>query len=179
MSIPTPMLAVPGSPPGTETWTVELKFDGMRLISVCRHGRCRLYSRTRREVTTSFPEIAERIATALHGRTATLDGELVAITADGGPSFARLQRRIHLARPSRRQIQDTPLEFAAFDLLALDDEPTTMLPYRIRRARLEGLELGSWGLRAVPVWPGTEGDRVLAAVADVGLEGVVSKKNDS
>ncbi|MGW4718233.1 ATP-dependent DNA ligase [Nocardia sp. NPDC004260] len=158
VSIPTPMLAVPGSPPGTEAWTVELKFDGMRLMSVCRDGHCRLYSRARREVTTSFPDIAERIATSLHGRTATLDGELVASAADGRPSFSRLQRRIHLTNPSRRQIRNTPLEFAVFDLLALDAEPTTVLPYKIRRARLEGLALDSWGLRTVPVWPGTEGD---------------------
>ncbi|WP_405183694.1 ATP-dependent DNA ligase (plasmid) [Nocardia sp. NBC_01377] len=179
MSVPTPMLATPGPPPGTAAWSVELKFDGMRLMAVCRDGHCRLYSRSRREVTTSFPEVAESIATALHGRTATLDGELVAITSLGGSSFARLQRRIHLARPTRRQIQDTPLEFAAFDLLVLDDESTTALPYRIRRARLESLALDTAGLRTVPVWPGVEGARVLAAVADLGLEGVVSKKLDS
>ncbi|MGY1965562.1 ATP-dependent DNA ligase [Nocardia gipuzkoensis] len=174
------MLAVPGSPPGTEAWTVELKFDGMRLISVCIDGRCRLYSRTRRGVTQSFPEVAERIIAALEGRQGILDGELVAVNPfDGRHSFGRLQRRIHLARPTREQMRQTVVEYCAFDLLALDHETTMALPYHQRRDLLEALPLDGAGLRVVPVWPGVEGQRVLDAIADAGLEGIVSKKIDS
>lgn len=173
------MLAVPGKPSEDDTWIVELKFDGMRALTVCEaDGRCRIYSRNQRRIE-SFPDVAERVTTALDGRSAILDGELVAVDARGHSSFARLQRRIHLARPTQHQIRNTPVEYVVFDLLSLDGQSRTALPYRQRRQLLEDLHLHGHGLSTAPVWPGADGPRVLAAVAEAGLEGVVSKRLDS
>lgn len=173
------MLAVPGVPPGTDAWSTELKFDGMRAIVVCKPRGYRIYSRAGRDVTSSFPDVIDKLRAVVGNRSTTLDGELTA-TGAGGHSFARLQRRIFLPRPRPPQIRATPIELVAFDILSLDDRTTTSLTYDGRRALL----LGEWafeppGLRITPAWPGSEAHRVLAATAELGFEGIISKARNS
>lgn len=167
------MLAVSGPPPSDDTWATELKFDGMRGIAISRGGRWRIYSRAQRKVTPSFPDVAERLAAAIPDRDCILDGEIVSLAADGRPSFRQLQRRIHLNRPTTAAIQATQVEYVIFDLLALDGEPTTELPYFARRQLLEALDFTGAGLRIAPSWPGSDAERVLAEVAAFGLEGIL------
>ena len=65
----------------------------------------------------------------------------------------------------------------AFDVLSLDGEPSTPLPYRERRALLAGLCL------AGPTWRAParfdEPAPLIAATREQGLEGVVAKRLDS
>ena len=65
----------------------------------------------------------------------------------------------------------------AFDVLSLDGEPSTPLPYRARRALLAGLCL------AGPTWRAParfdEPAPLIAATREQGLEGVVAKRLDS
>jgi len=66
--------------------------------------------------------------------------------------------------------------YAVFDVLALDGEPTTSLPYSERRELLESLEVdGFWFLP--PVFE--DGPAMFASVCEQGLEGVVAKRRDS
>ena len=53
------MLAIPGDrvPTGAE-WAHEVKWDGMRLLAEVQAGQVRLTSRTERDVTVAFPELA-------------------------------------------------------------------------------------------------------------------------
>jgi bifunctional non-homologous end joining protein LigD len=64
------------------------------------------------------------------------------------------------------------------DLLHLDGEDRRDLPWRERRALLEGLGLEGPHWRPAPVFPGG-GDEVVAAVAAQGLPGVVAKDPDA
>jgi bifunctional non-homologous end joining protein LigD len=61
-----------------------------------------------------------------------------------------------------------------FDVLQLDGESTTVLPYRDRRAILDGLDLrgGPWFVPATF----DDGPALFAAVCEAGLEGVVAKR---
>jgi hypothetical protein len=81
-------------------------------------------------------------AAALEGRSVVLDGELVA--HQGRPfDFYGLGPRLSAHAPAsvaRRRAQ-VPVTFAAFDVLYLDGETVTRLPYLERRALLEGLGL--------------------------------------
>jgi hypothetical protein len=52
-------------------------------------------SRADRDITSTYPELA----TAAGRRTIVIDGEIVAFD-EGKPSFAALQRRMHILRPS-------------------------------------------------------------------------------
>ena len=65
-----PMKATTATLPADDAgWAYEIKWDGVRAIAYCEPGRVRLQSRTMREITAQYPEIAA-IALELAGRAA-------------------------------------------------------------------------------------------------------------
>ena len=101
-------------------WVYERKLDGQRCLAV-RTGRgTKLYSRSGRDVTVAFPEIAE----ALEEQASTdfvIDGEVVAFEGSR-TSFARLQPRIHLNSAEKARRSGVPVYFYVFDVLRADGE---------------------------------------------------------
>jgi bifunctional non-homologous end joining protein LigD len=175
-----PMLATAGHlPADDEGWAYEIKWDGVRAIAFSEPGTLRLVSRSLRDITATYPELA-RLNRALSHHSAILDGEIVAFDADGRPSFGLLQRRMHVAseRAARRLAQSIPVVYVIFDLLWLDGHPLLDEPYARRRERL--MALGLQGERwQTPEHVVGHGAAVLAASAEQGLEGVVAKRLDS
>src|SRR4051794_11391922 len=94
-----PMLAAAAALPAGEGWAYEFKYDGVRLVAYVSDGQVRALSRNGNDVTGSYPELTE-LAAILDGHRAILDGEVVALEPGDRPSFARLQQRMHVARPS-------------------------------------------------------------------------------
>jgi hypothetical protein len=80
-------------------------------------------------MTNLLPELAELPADA------QLDGEVIAWGDDNTPDFHRLSRRM------RHGDVSIPVTYMAFDVLALDCEPTLRLPYLERYALLEEIVL--------------------------------------
>jgi bifunctional non-homologous end joining protein LigD len=163
-------------------WAYEFKWDGVRALVFVEHGKVRVQGRSQRDFTVQYPEAAG-IGPVLDGggtRDAVLDGEIVALGADGTPSFQTLQRRMHVVSPHdvRTRMADTPVIFLAFDVLRLDGELLLDRPYAERRARLEALELAGNNWQTPPSLSG-EGDAVLTVSKERGLEGVVAKRLDS
>jgi bifunctional non-homologous end joining protein LigD len=174
-----PMLAVAGPVPAdSDGWSFEFKWDGIRALAAVEGGRLRLTSRTGRDVTGSYPELAG-FAEALGSTPVLLDGEVVALGPAGVPDFGLLQTRMHVARPAqaRRLAVSTPVHFFAFDVLHLDGRSLLARPYTERRAALAGLGLVG-PAQVPPAFPGA-GPAVLAAARERGLEGVVGKRADS
>ena len=175
-----PMLAGAGElPPRAESWSFEVKWDGVRAIAYVKPGRLRLESRNLNEITEAYPEVRGMLRD-LGMREAVFDGEIVAFGDDGRPSFERLQRRMHVTSPSavRRLSASTPVVYAIFDLLYLDGHSLMALPYQERRARLDALGLGGAAWRVPAAHPG-RGAALLEATQAQGLEGVVAKRLDS
>jgi bifunctional non-homologous end joining protein LigD len=176
-----PMLARPGTlPRDDENWAYEVKWDGVRAICHSEPGRMRLHSRNLLDITPRYPELG-RLNRALSHHRAILDGEVVALDADGRPSFGALQRRMHVGSESavRRLARDTPVTYMIFDLLWLDGHSLMELPYAERRARLEELDLKEGERWRVPDHVVGHGAELLAATAEQGLEGVIAKRLDS
>src|SRR6266508_3581527 len=87
------MLAVLGELPGHDAgWGYEFKWDGVRIIAYVHSGQVRLMSRTDRDVTGSYPELAG-LSDLLDGVPAVLDGEVVAYDDRGRPSSLPLPYR--------------------------------------------------------------------------------------
>ncbi len=175
-----PMLARLGPlPRDDDRWAHEVKWDGVRAICHSEPGRMRLFSRNLNEITARYPELS-RLNRALSHHRAILDGEIVALDAEGKPSFGALQRRMHLASESavRRLAKDAPVTYLVFDLLWLDGHSLMDLPYEERRARLAALELNGDRWRT-PDYVAGHGKQVLRATAEQGLEGVVAKRLDT
>ena len=80
-------------------------------------------------------------------------------------------------RRSRRLAKEAPVTYVIFDLLWLDGHSLMDLPYAERRARLEELELTATRWRT-PEHVVGQGEALLAATREQGLEGVVAKRLD-
>ena len=176
-----PMMARTGTlPRDDEDWAFEVKWDGVRAICHSEPGRMRLHSRNLLDITPRYPEVG-RLNRALSHHRAVLDGEIVALDAEGKPSFGALQRRMHVGSEStvRRLAKETPVTYIIFDLLWLDGRSLMDLPYTERRARLAELELGDGGRWRVPDYVVGHGEQLLAATEEQGLEGVIAKRLDS
>lgn len=177
------MLATLGKPPSRYTdFAVEAKYDGQRGIAVLDGDSVTLVSRNGANITRTFPEVAAALAEALGRRRVVLDGEIVALSADGVPSFSRLQRRWPQSRrPHAALLRDVPVRFYAFDVLQLDGDDTRRKPYAERRDLLMGVSESARSrvIKFPPHWSGVDPNIVMATSADMGLEGIVSKHLDS
>ncbi|KQQ51006.1 ATP-dependent DNA ligase [Plantibacter sp. Leaf314] len=182
--VPAPMLASPaalGEVVDDGSWAFEMKWDGIRAIASIdgATGRVRLSSRNGKDLTAAYPEVVEELGASFGDRDVVLDGEIVASGADGRPDFSLLQRRMQLTsdRDVDRERRLTPVRLLVFDLLALDDEDRTGLPYRERRELLEET-VGSGAVVQVP--PRIDGSLhdALEVSRALRLEGVVAKELD-
>ena len=130
---------------------LEDKFDGIRAQVHCgdpaQPGRVAIYSRSREDITESFPEIAEAFGhiPAPDGTSGfILDGEILGWDLAGNKAlpFAVLGQRIGRKRVSDDLRRSVPVLFMAFDLMFADGELLLPLPLRERRARLERVVAG-------------------------------------
>ncbi|MCX6408520.1 MAG: ATP-dependent DNA ligase [Propionibacteriales bacterium] len=163
-----------------DAWAFEMKWDGVRVVATCDGASVRLVGRSGKDVTATYPEVAESLA-GLHLDDAVVDGEVVALDDDGAPSFGRIQQRIGLVRPrdvasARKAV---PVRYVAFDLLRLGGSDVTGLPYVQRRELLEGLDLDDADMVDVPAAFEGDLDAALASSRQLGLEGVVAKRRSS
>jgi DNA ligase-1 len=179
-----PMLASPTA--GIESALAELgtavldyKLDGARVQIHKGPSGVRVYSRTGRDVTSSVPEVETAIA-ALAARAAILDGEALAVAADGRPRpFQETMRRFGRKLDVEAQREALPLALFCFDCLHLEGEDLIDLPLRVRLERL------ATAVPAELIVPRTVTADLSAAQAFVGgalaggHEGVMAKAPDS
>jgi bifunctional non-homologous end joining protein LigD len=173
-----PMLATPArAAPGNETeWGAEAKWDGARVLAYVSGGTVVLRGRSGGDVTGSYPEVAAALGRAAGTRTVVLDGEITVFDGDR-PSFAMLQRRMHVARPAPGLVAAVPVTYVAFDLL-WQARSLLRSPYAQRRALLDDLGLAAEHVSVPPAFPG-QARALVDASRDLGLEGVVLKRLSS
>jgi DNA ligase 1 len=124
---------------------IQDKFDGIRCQLHCgdpsQPGRVALFSRSRDDMTHSFPELTEAFANVTE--PLILDGEILAWNTDPAATqqralpFSSLQNRIGRKRVTAAMREKTPVVFMAFDLLYRGDALLLEQPLAIRRAMLE------------------------------------------
>jgi bifunctional non-homologous end joining protein LigD len=176
----TPMMAEGGYQPFDHPdWRFEPKFDGVRSLVYIENNTTRLVSRSGRDQTAQYPELASlhEVITAM---TAVLDGEIVALDEHRRPSFELLQQRINLASPAdiARVGKKIPVECVAFDLLFLDGQEFISQPLEERQAKLDEVVVRGRRLD-VSLWVEGEGKALAASAREHGLEGVVAKRKGS
>jgi DNA ligase D-like protein (predicted ligase) len=159
-----------------EDWIFERKLDGVRAICVRDAGRPVLYSRNRKVMDNAYPEIVEALA-AQGGPRFVADGEIVAF--DGAnTSFAALQPRIHVSDPDRARATGVRVYYYLFDLLYFDDQDTTSLPLRQRKALLREAFDFADPLR-LSAHRNAEGEKFFEEACRRGWEGVIAKRADA
>jgi bifunctional non-homologous end joining protein LigD len=153
--------------PRGEGWLYEIKWDGYRALAYVRGGECRLVSRNGNDLTERFPAIAKAVEKAVKSPECVLDGEVCALDDQGRPSFSLMQQGTGAA-----------LIYAVFDVLEIDGEPVVDLPLAERHQRLESLiDKRNRTVRISEAFE--DGESLLAAAREQGLEGVIAKRADS
>jgi bifunctional non-homologous end joining protein LigD len=175
-----PMLAEVRTDPFSEDgWLFELKYDGYRLMAGVTNGRAQLRTRSGRDVTRAFPEIARALRHLPYGHL-VLDGEVVVHDDRGLPSFQRLQRRARLTRPLDVQVAAAarPATFYIFDLLSVGQVDLRPAGLADRKDLLREILPTTGPLRYVDHIE-SQGDAFFAEVRRLELEGIVAKRAEA
>lgn len=142
---------------------VEDKYDGIRAQAHVSGGLVKFFSRTRDEITESFPELPDALAGL--PEDAILDGEIVAweypqrlahtqLIVDEPPSesgeikatelgqarpFSVLQQRLGRKKVSEKMLREIPVAYLVFDVLYANGELLIDRPLRERARILDEL----------------------------------------
>jgi DNA ligase-1 len=141
---------------------VEDKYDGIRAQAHVSGGEVRIFSRTRDEITESFPELPPALAGL--PQDAILDGEIVAwdypprpvaqVIVDEPASeegeekadnlgrarpFSILQQRLGRKKVSEKMLRETPVAYLVFDVLYANGELMIAQPLHDRARVLDAL----------------------------------------
>ena len=153
-------------PPSGKGWLHEVKFDGYRLQLHKDGDRAAIWSKNGKDFTARFRDLAKAVA-ALPCKTCIIDAEGCALDAEGRPDFRALvggQKHSRVAW--------------CFDLLEIDGRDMRPFPLLTRRVRLAALikKAGDELLRMSDTFP--DPLKLLGALDERGLEGIVSKRSD-
>ncbi len=175
------MLATSGQLPRDDKgWAYEMKWDGLRALAFLAEGGVRLASRSGRDISHAYPELA-----GLAGETSAaqlvLDGEIVAFAGGDWPDFEALQQRMNIgsAAQARALSAQVPVSYLAFDVLWLDRQPVLDQPYARRRELLDDLGLHGTRWQAPPSFAAESGADIQAVSRQHRLEGIVAKRLQS
>jgi DNA ligase-1 len=159
---------------------LEYKLDGAR-VQIHRQGdQVHIYSRNLADVTASLPDVAAEVRDKLAAREAVLDGEAIAVDAQGRPlPFQHLMRRFRRKHAVNATIREVPVELYLFDVLYLDGESWVDAPNQARWAALEEAAGGLNLVRRLVPKTQQEGQQFAQAAYRDGHEGVVAKDLDS
>ena len=172
-----PMLAkLAEALPGGGTFLYEPKWDGFRAIVFRGGSDVFIQSRDLRPLDRFFPELHAACLDLLPPGC-VIDGEIV-IATPRGLDFDALQLRLHPAASRVAKLaKESPAEFVAFDLLAVDGRDVRTAPQGERRVLLE--QLLARVRTPVHLTPMTRDPIVasewLSRFEGAGLDGVIAK----
>ena len=153
--------------PRGDGWLFEPKWDGYRALAYLSGGEVEdLQSRSgKSDFRSRFETIARALPRAVRTPDCVLDGEICALDEHGRASFSAMQQG------SGR------LVYYVFDLLEQDGEPLIDLTLTERRKRLKKLLGRSANVALTEAFD--DGEALLEAAQQQGLEGVMAKRADS
>jgi bifunctional non-homologous end joining protein LigD len=163
-----PMLAtLTDAPFDDPAWVFEDKFDGFRMVAVIKGRSVTLYSRNGKIFSHSYGEVAR--ALERFKVDAVLDGELVALDAQGVSRFQLLQNALR---------HEAKLLYCVFDMMFCDGEDLRALPLLERKKRLRSV-LPRHPLLSFSRHRKEFGSKFFAEAEKQGLEGTMAKRADS
>jgi DNA ligase-1 len=161
------------------TASLEYKMDGARVQAHKGGGEVRIYTRGLNEVTVAVPEVVEAIA-ALPVREAILDGEVLALRADGMPqpfqiTMRRFGRKLNVEEMRGR----LPVAAFLFDCLYLEGESLIDRSTAERIAALSGAVPVELRMPQASTGDRAEAEAFAAAALAAGHEGIMAKALDA
>jgi bifunctional non-homologous end joining protein LigD len=155
--------------PQGKDWLFEVKFDGYRALAAASGDRVRIYTRNGNDWTDRYPAITRAVA-ALDLKGALLDGEVVAIDANGRSDFGALQQALGTGGRG--------LSYFVFDLVEHAGGNLRTRPLSERKARLR--DLLSAASRSGPLFytdhVSDDGREMYRTLCAKGFEGIIAKR---
>ncbi len=154
---------------------VDHKLDGIRIQAHRDGDEVRIFTRSLDEITDRLPEVVA-IVRALPAHRLVLDGEVLAVRADGQPEkFQVIASRTASSADVPAVSARTPLQPYFFDVLSVDDRDLLTTPFEERIAVMADLLPAELIVPRIVVNSAPEAETVFAAAVAAGYEGVVVK----
>jgi len=158
---------------------VEWKLDGIRVQAHVAGGTVRLFTRSLDDITDRLPEVVTALA-ALPVEDAVLDGELIALRADGRPhafqdTASRAASEADAPGAGRQGAGTVPLSVFLFDALHLDGADLVDEPAAERHAALAAVVPEAMLMPRLVTGSADEAAGFFADAVSRGHEGVVVK----
>jgi DNA ligase-1 len=158
----------------------EFKLDGVRLQIHKSNGNVQIFSRRLTDVTESLPEVVQLVKEEVKAKQAILDGEVIALGAKKSPLlFQHVMRRFRRVHGIDEMIKQIPVELQLFDVIYLDGQSLTHLPYTERRNKLTEIAGHIAITPQLVTKDKAEAEQFLKKALNQGHEGLVAKKLDS
>lgn len=119
----------------TQQWQAEWKWDGIRGQIIKRNNELFVWSRGEELMTEKFPEY-HALQNVLPNGIA-IDGEIIPVIDKAPLPFALLQTRIGRKNLTKKQLQQAPIAFFAYDLLEYEGEDWRSKTLQERRKKLD------------------------------------------
>lgn len=157
-------------------WVFERKLDGERCLAFAGPDGVRLMSRSKRDITSTFPEIAAALGAQRPGGLVA-DGEIVAF--EGAQTrFGRLQQRLGVVSPGEKLLREFPVYYYLFDLLHAGGRDTRPLPLTERKKLLAQVVDFKDPLRCTEDRE-RDGESFFEQACRDGWEGLIAKRADA
>ena len=155
---------------------LEFKYDGARMQLHRDGDRVQVWTRRLSDVTRSVTDVVEVARRDLTGAPFILDGEVVALDAEGRPlAFQELMRRFRRVHAVEQLLGEMPLALHFFDCLMADGRSLIDRPYAERWEELTRVTAGRYLAERAIVSAADEALRFRDRAIAAGHEGVVAK----
>jgi DNA ligase 1 len=167
-------------------WQAEWKWDGIRGQIIKRNGELFVWSRGEELMTEKFPEY--QILQQLLPEGVAIDGEILPYGDGQVLNFNVLQTRIGRKNVTKKNLQEAPAAFFAYDLLEWNGQDMRDRPFSERRQQLEELVTHfrnineNFPIHLSPIVPFTSWDELKELrlkARGLNSEGIMLKKKDS
>ena len=158
-------------------YTYQIKWDGVRLLTYLDINGLQLFNRKLRPRTYIYPEMQE-LKKWLRASSVILDGEMVALGADGKPSFSAILRRdlVKGGDKVRVLMRNAPVFYMVWDVLFHDGEWLVDKPLFQRQERLREVVTPTGMVKLVDDHP--SGVDLFRVMEQQGMEGIVAKERE-
>ena len=176
------LAAIPDHIPGM--LHVEYKYDGERVQAhLGKRRHIVLFSRRQEDITSQYPDVAQALCAAFRGKTAIVEGELVAVDRKTGKlkDFQTLMQR-RRKHDVERYVSKIPVKCFLFDLLDLDGRSLLDQTLAKRKELLRRCIRANEGIALADFIATQEMDAMqafFAAATERGAEGVMIKDAQS
>jgi DNA ligase-1 len=163
-------------------WQAEWKWDGIRGQLIKRNNELFVWSRGEELMTEKFPEY-HSLQNLLPDGT-VMDGEIIPSVDQKPLPFALLQTRIGRKNVTKKQLQEAPIAFFAYDLLEYNGEDWRNKILDDRRIKLEEIvaSVNHPTLLISPIVPFDNWDQLAGlrkGSRQMGAEGFMLKRKNS